>query len=482
MGWVTSWNSAIERYIKHIPPRSIAARLSVLFALAWASVFAVIGVYLYGGLGNALATRSAEHLTSMTELVRHVLDDVPSVERLVNEPELVTHLLVGHSDLRLSIYGDRGDVLFTSGTRFPDAAWSYIERPVANGITTGLLRDTDHSAYRLAAARLATDTPGFRDATILLALDVSEELRLLRTFRNNLLNALGGGLVVAAGIGFFIASRGLRPIVRIAQSARRITASHLQERLEIDRVPHELAALVESFNIMLVRLEDSFHRLSDFSADLAHELRIPLTNLLGRTQVTLSQVRGIDEYRETLESNVEEIEQLSKLVSDMLFLAQADRVEAALEFEEVDLRTESTRVAEYFSVACEERGIGINVRGQGVVRADRVMMRRAVGNLLSNAIRHSPDGERIEIEIERRAGAITISVMDRGPGIPPEQQSRNYDRFYRADPSRARHSGGSGLGLAIVRSIARLHGGIVAVSSDPGKPTVFALTLPAATA
>jgi two-component system, OmpR family, heavy metal sensor histidine kinase CusS len=451
----------------------------VFFALAWALVFAAIGWYLYEGLGKALATRSVEHLTSMTELVRHVLDEVPSVERLVSQPELVTHLLVGHSDLRLSVYGNRGDVIFTSsGTRFPDSAWASIERPAANGITTGLWRDTDHSAYRLTAARLGTDTPGFRDATILLALDVSEELRLLRAFRNNLLNAMGGGLIVAAVIGFFIASRGLRPIVRIAQSARRITASHLQERLDSEQVPDELAALVDSFNTMLARLEDSFRRLSDFSADLAHELRTPLTNLLGRTQVTLSQVRGVDEYRETLESNVEEIEQLSKLVSDMLFLAQADRAEAALELEEVDLHAESARVAEYFNVACEERGIEIDVRGQGVVRADRVMMRRAIGNLLSNAIRHSPDGERIEIEIERRAGTITISVNDRGPGIPPEQQSRIFDRFYRADPSRARHSGGSGLGLAIVRSIARLHGGMVAMSSDPGKPTVFALTLP----
>lgn len=472
--------SVIERAAMRAVPRSIAVRLSVLFALASALLFSAIGFYLYGALGKELAARNEEHLTSMVELVRHVLNDVPSLDRLREDPGLVTHLLVGHADLRLGIYTpDRRLLLSSSATPLPEATWAHIGAPQGQGITSGLWHDTARSAYRVAAARLSTDKPVLRDATLLLILDVTQEMRVLRTFRNKLLGAMAAGAALAAAIGFFIASRSLRPIVRIAQSARRITASQLQERLGMTGAPAELAALVESFNTMLARLEDSFRRLSDFSADLAHELRTPLTNLLGKTQVTLSRARTIDEYREALESNVEEIEHLSTLVSDMLFLAHADRAEAALDYDNVDLRAEAERLAEFFGVACEERGITIDVRGEASMRADRNMIHRAVGNLLSNAIRHSPDHERIDVVIDREQTRVTVSVIDRGPGISPEHQARIFDRFYRADPSRTRHSGGSGLGLAIVRSIARLHGGDVSTESAPGKATVFKIALPA---
>ena len=443
-------------------------------------LFAAIGFYLYGTVAKELAARNEDHLNSMTQLVRHVLDDVTSLEQLLADPGLVTHLLVGHADLRLTLYGpDRKPLLLSAGTPFPNEAWSHIDQPMAQGVTSGLWRDTAQSAYRLAAARIHTGAPGLQDSTILLALDVSQEMRVLRTFRNTLFGVMPLASLIAAAMGFLIASRGLRPIVRIAQSARRITASQLQERLDTRGIPEELAALVESFNVMLARLEDSFRRLSDFSADLAHELRTPLTNLLGRTQVTLAQKRSADEYREVLESNIEEVEQLARLVSDMLFIAQVDRAEAALDREDVQLRPELERVAEFFSVSCEERGITIAVSGEATVRADRTMLRRAAGNLISNAIRHSPDRERIDVVVGHDETKVTVSVIDRGAGVTPEHRSRIFDRFYRSDPSRTRNSGGSGLGLAIVRSIAKLHGGDVSIESEPGKPTVFTIALPA---
>jgi two-component system, OmpR family, heavy metal sensor histidine kinase CusS len=460
-------------------PRSIAARLCVLFALASALLFSAVGIYLHAALATELAARNEEHLRSMTKLVRHVLEDIPSLQQLANDPRLVTHLLVGHADLQLTVYAaDRRSLFSSSVAPLPDEIWAHVSEPKAQAITFGVWRADLQSAYRLAAARLATDKPGLEGATIVLALDASQEIRVLRAFRRNLVGSMGAALFIAAALGYFIASRGLRPIVRIAQSARLITASQLQERLATKGVPDELAALVESFNTMLARLEDAFRRLSDFSADLAHELRTPLTNVLGKSEVVLSRARKVDEYREALESNVDEMTHLSRLVSDMLFLAQADRAEAALDYEDVDLRGEIDRLAEFFSIACEARCVTVSVEGAAHVRADRMMMRRAIGNLLSNAIRHSPDGERVAIEIEMRGATAFVSVADRGPGIAPEHQSRVFDRFYRADPSRARDSGGSGLGLAIVRSIAKLHGGDVFVRSAPGKGTVFTLALP----
>ena len=450
----------------------------MLFALASALLFSGIAFYLYTSLAKELAARNEEHLTSMTELVRHVFDEVPSRDALVAEPALVTHLLVGHSDFRLVVYAADGRPIISSGTPLPDDAWTLLPEPQDNGITLALWRDTPQSGYRLAAARLSNDKPGLSGATILVALEVSQEVRVLESFRNSLFGAMAAALLVAAAIGYFIASRGLRPIVRIAESARRITASQLQDRLATEAVPEELAALAESFNTMLARLEDSFRRLSDFSADLAHELRTPLTNLLGRSQVVLSRARTIDEYREALESNVEEIEHLSKLVADMLFLAHADQAETALQYTDVDLRAEADHLVDFFSLPCEERSITIAVRGHAHVHADRTMVRRAIGNLLSNAIRHSPEGERIDVVIENDARTAAVSVLDRGSGVTPEHQTRIFGRFYRADPSRTRHSGGSGLGLAIVQSISRLHGGDVSITSAPGEATVFTIKFP----
>jgi two-component system heavy metal sensor histidine kinase CusS len=208
-------------------------------------------------------------------------------------------------------------------------------------------------------------------------------------------------------------------------------------------------------------------------------LRTPLTSLLGRTQVMLLHERSAEEYREALESSVEEIERLSRLVVDMLFLAQADSAHAALEREEIDLRHEVETLFEFFAIGCEERGVALRVHGEARACGDRGMLRRALSNLLSNAIRHSPDGARVDVTLERGANEARATVTDQGAGIAPEHLPRVFDRFYRADPSRTRDSGGTGLGLAIVKSIVTMHGGTVSASSDPRKATSFTISLPA---
>lgn len=451
----------------------------MLFAVASALLLSAIGQYLYGALEKEVAAQHQDHLNGMAELVIYSMDQLPSYDAVARDPRLVAHLLVGHGDMKLWIYDNAGRTIFSSAEpQIPHDVWANVRAPYRHPAPARLWLGPPNKPHRFTVAAYESDKSTMAPATIVLALDISDEHAVLQSFKVSVFGALAGGSILAAVIGFLIARRGLQPVVRIAESAHRITASQLNERLDTKGTPHELAALVDSFNTMLSRLEDSFRRLSDFSADLAHELRTPLTNLLGRTQVMLSQRRSTDEYREALESNVEDIEQLSSLVSDMLFLAQADHAEAALDFETVDLRMEAERLIEFFSTASEERGIALTVQGTGEIRADRHKVRRALSNLLSNAIRHSPDGEPVDILIEQnKAHTVIVSVIDRGPGIPPEHQARIFDRFYRADPSRARKSGGAGLGLAIVRSIAALHGGDVGVSSRPGR-TSFELMLP----
>jgi two-component system heavy metal sensor histidine kinase CusS len=459
--------------------QSITVRMSVLFATASALVLVGLAAVLYEEIDDAQAERQRRPLIGLATVLRNMMDDIPSVEYFDEHPNAVGHLLGSHPFMSLRIYGEDGRTLFASShTVVPKEAWAGLAPADAQQVAVGLWQPARHSAYRLAVTRFSSERPEIGRGLIVLALDVSEPLRLLGAFRTRILLAVPAAVLVVGLIGFFIARAGLRPIARVAESARHVTARHLNERLDLTGVPTELQDLASSFNTMLGRLEDSFRRLSDFSADLAHELRTPLTSLLGRTRLVLSKTRSAAEYREALELSVGEIERLAALASYMLFLAQAEHTPVVLARGDVDLRDEVERLIEFFGIAAEERGIALQAHGRATVSADRAMLRQALSNLLSNAIRHSPDGERVDVVLERSEGAVTASVVDRGPGLSPADASHIFDRFYRTEPSRARHSGGAGLGLAITRSIMKMHGGDVSVQSEPGKSTVFMLRIP----
>jgi two-component system heavy metal sensor histidine kinase CusS len=230
---------------------------------------------------------------------------------------------------------------------------------------------------------------------------------------------------------------------------------------------------------MLSRLEDAFGRLSAFSSDLAHEFRTPLNNLIGQAQVALTRARNADEYRTVIESSLEECERLSRLVRDMLFLAQADHGEAALATERFDLRLAVDKVVESYEPLAEERRVRVAVEGAGLVVADRPLLERAIANLLSNALKHTPEGGTVRVRVARESDAATrLDLENPGPGIPAAHLPRVFDRFYRVETGRERAGTSTGLGLSIVKSIAEMHGGAVEASSTPGKTTRFTLRLP----
>jgi two-component system heavy metal sensor histidine kinase CusS len=274
---------------------------------------------------------------------------------------------------------------------------------------------------------------------------------------------------------------------RIAATAGRISAQALNERLSLDDTPEEFLESTLAFNHMLDRLEDSFKRLSEFSSDLAHDLRTPINNLLGEAQVALSRPREASEYRAVLESAVEEYERLSRMLENMLFLARADNAQARAAPQWIDLREALGKILSYYELLAEERNIrlALEVRAQKGGRprawADELMLNRAVGNLLSNALRHGrPDCTVTVKAVACGDGSAEIEVANPGSGIAAEHLPRIFDRFYRPCSSREESSAGSGLGLAIVKSIAELHGGKVGVKSEPGLQTTFTLSLPAA--
>jgi two-component system heavy metal sensor histidine kinase CusS len=260
---------------------------------------------------------------------------------------------------------------------------------------------------------------------------------------------------------------------------RAVQADRLHLRLESEEVPAELKTLVDSFNRMISRLEDSFDRLSHFSADIAHELRTPLTNLITQTQVSLGRSRSLMEYRELLYSNLEEQERLSKMVNDMLWLAQNEQGLLKPVWEPLDLKREVGAVFEFFEALAEEKHIRLTVEGPpSTLVGDQAMLRRALSNLISNAIRYTPVEEEIRVRVGSRGDqSVLLSVENPGPDIPADHLPRLFDRFYRVDPSRQREREGAGLGLAIVKSIIDAHEGNIEVTSERGV-TRFSIRFP----
>ncbi|TXH96721.1 MAG: heavy metal sensor histidine kinase, partial [Pseudomonas sp.] len=244
-------------------------------------------------------------------------------------------------------------------------------------------------------------------------------------------------------------------------------------------VPSEMRPMLEAFNAMLARLEDAFARLSGFSADIAHELRTPLSNLITQTQVTLSQPRSSEVYFEALHDNLEELQQLSQMVNDMLFLTKAEHVLLPTRCEPLQLGQELNLLAEYYTPLAEDRQVHLSVYGEATASADRGLLRRALSNLIDNALRFTPPGGELRLTASTRVGLCRLEVANQGATIAIEQCQRLFDRFYRADPARregnAEHAG---LGLAITRSIVRAHGGEIRCESADGW-TRFILELPA---
>ena len=313
----------------------------------------------------------------------------------------------------------------------------------------------------------------------LVALDLSHHTHFLASVRNATWAGVAIAAFLAALVGWFAAHRGLAPLRRVTATASALSAQQLGQRLNENDAPREVREHVEAFNGMLERLEAAFQRLADYSADIAHELRTPISNLMTQTQVALSRPRSNDEYQDILASNIEEYERIARMVSDMLFLAKAEQNALAQASAPIDLACEADALIDFYEALAEEHHIRIERHGSAVVAGDRLMLRRALSNLLSNALRHTPDGGQITIAIDIAAdgAALGLSVSNVGDPIAPDQLERIFDRFHRGSSLRERHGEGAGLGLAITRLIVQAHGGEVVASSKAGT-TTFTISLP----
>jgi two-component system heavy metal sensor histidine kinase CusS len=441
-------------------------------------VFSVTGA-LYWALARHLDREDDEFLTDKARLLRVLLAEGPgdsaALQQAVRGDR--THRPFGHINVR--VLDDRGQALLeTPGFAAVLAAEEFPD-PVA--LDDAPLRGTEverpaGKTYRIVAVRT---TIGAQDRTLQLAFDRTAETALLRRYRRNLWIALGAALLVCGVVAHQVARRGLRPLADITAAARRVQATTLHARLPVRRQPAEVAALAETFNAMLDRLEESFRRLDRFAADIAHELRTPVNNLRGEAEVALGQPRSPEAYREVLGSCLEECGRLTRLIDSLLFLARAQGAKVPLTTERVRVARELEAVCAFYEAAAAEAGVVLAVRADDVVAdLDRTLFQRAVANLVANALAHTPAAGTVTLSAEGSGACLRVGVEDTGSGIAPEHLPYLFDRFYRADPARTTASGRVGLGLAIVKSIAELHGGTATVASTVGRGTRVTLTIP----
>lgn len=441
---------------------SLGNRLALLFAACTAIVSLGAGLLFSHASAQHFIELDQQLLESRLSQLRSQLSGVATLAQL--QPRLpALRLELGHqADLGLRILGSDGAPWFDSRQALPE--------PAPPGLATLHGEGVD---YRSLVVPLDADAPG--SPRLALYLDITHHQHFLQGMQRLIWLTVGLSALATALLGAWAARRGLRPLRQMGQVAASVSARSLTTRLPDTQLPEELAELAATVNAMLQRLDDAFQRLSAFSADIAHELRTPLSNLLTHTQVTLTRPRSLEAYREALHDNLEELQGMAQMVNDMLFLAKADHGLLVPGQSTLALHQEVDALLEYYTPLAEDGEVQLRREGEAMLCGDRHMLRRALSNLLDNALRHTPAGGQIRVSL---APGVQICVANTGAGIDAAAIPRLFDRFYRADPARqAGNSEHAGLGLAITRSIVQAHGGSIRAECEGGW-TRFVIELP----
>jgi two-component system heavy metal sensor histidine kinase CusS len=456
---------------------SLRTRLSLFFGVAIAAIVVGVSVMMYAELVHQLHEKEELEMQDDLQIQMEVFKSLAKRQRPTQWQHEWSEQQEDGGRFAWQLTGPGGAVLqaspnaaaFGAGFARPDRPRHDQRVQDGAGGKPRFLLVASLDAERIAG-------PGTR---LRGALDVSQDERVLRRYLRKLALVVAATTCAAAGLGWLLVWRGLAPLRAISAAIGRINANGLHTRIADETWPSDLRQLALAFDDMLARLERSFDQLSRFSSDLAHEFRSPINNLVAAASVTLGRARDVGEYQNTLEVMVEEGNRLSRMVSSMLFLARADNAQQTVRREALEAREEFARLIAFFEVMADELGVDLRAEGDCRLMADAMLLRRALSNLLSNALRYTPRGGTVTLRAAVDGDTGVLAVVDNGCGIAPEHLPHLFDRFYRADPARSAPDS-TGLGLAVVRSIAELHGGAVTVSSEPGKGAAFALRLPLA--
>lgn len=445
--------------------RSIAARLAALFALAALIVFSLVGYVLDSALGTELRQHQLEQINTKFTDIEYVLKrmrEPAQWERLHNKLDALTP--PDHST-QYWILSDDPQIRYGQ-------ALAEITGMSQGARGIGELRIGDKDDPMVIRSGYFPPDAGRAAFRFVVGVDSASYIRTRHAFESVLLGLSAAGVVLAGVIGFVIAHWGLAPLRRLSEEAHALSPSALSHRLNVAKLPSELSDLGTSFNGALDRMEGAYQQLEGFNADVTHELRTPLANLIGQTQVALSRERTVEQLEEVLQSNLEDLERLRSIVNDMLFLARADQGERPLHLVPTSLAAEVNKTVEFLDFVMDEAGVRVRVEGDAQAPIESSLFRRAVTNLLHNAIRHSQAESEIVIDVSAGPAMARIAVSNPGPEIPNEHLGRLFDRFYRVDAARPNSWENHGLGLAIVKAVAAMHAGGVFAASHDGVTTV----------
>ena len=458
--------------LKRTKPRPIASQLVLFFTLAAALLLCCgLGVFYWIFVRHAFAEDNAVLADKVSALSADFNEGGP---KIFGE-ELKAHRAGEHAPYWIRVLDSEGRT--AAETPEMNRLLPSDVFPPAQSTTSPLRSPKDYrTAGKLFSLVATNEKSSGKTYTIQVAQDRSSDEQVERECGILLIVVLSGGILASALIAITVTRHGLRPLGQMTRSLERIGPTHLNERVAPGGWPRELQPLAVAFDDMLARLDVSFTRLSQFSADLAHELRTPIANILGEAQVALTRDRTSDEYRQVIESTVAECERLSGIVDNLLFVARADAAREQIARKQFDGRAAGEKIATFYRTIAEDRHVAINCTGEGEIYGDPVLFERAVGNLVDNALRFTPEGGTIQISIRVKAVHSEVAVSDSGCGIAPEHLPRVFDRFYRAESSRG--ADGAGLGLALVKSIVDLHGGSVRIQSEVNCGTTVVLIFP----
>ena len=454
---------------------SLAARLTVSYALTTALLLTLLGVSMYLLVATEFRRDDNRFMDDTVSLLQAILADRDDILQVLQR-ELPRDLEAFHFNrYQLRLQDTQGKVLYASAA-FPTTL-DLHRLPVYPEGENGQVTVMSHYLVLAASARLGRRPQ--RPVVLYVAVDNSSKMETLTVYRNSLVVVFVVGTLAALGLSGWIARRGLLPLTSMTATIQRIRFLGLTQRGRISQSgwPSELTGLAHAFDQLLDELEQGVERLSHFSTDLAHEFRTPLTNISLQAELLLQAARTPEDYQAGLNSVLEEIDRLSTLVERLLFLARMEHPEE-LHLQVLSARAVAERVVDFYSASAAEQNVVLEVMGEARVESDPTLFEAALGNLLSNALRYTPEGGKIQVALEERDGVAEVSVRDTGKGISPEHLPFLLDRFYRADRSRSLDGKGFGLGLALVKSIMLVHRGEVTIQSQLGQGTRVSLRFP----
>jgi two-component system heavy metal sensor histidine kinase CusS len=447
-----------------MPKRSISVHLALMFALSALLIVSVIGILLRSSLHDSLQKQMHNELLFRESLMSPWITARTSTDGWSTLANKFTVLTNSEGErVRYWIVSD--NPRFSMGGTPPvGVQWSSLQ------VGFNKVPGASEGACSLFLLVKTIPANGERpELRYVVAIDSTPYMGTLDAFTRTLLIITALGVVIVALLGYIVSRIGLRPVGALSKQAQQLAPEDPGQRLNTRALPEELQQLASSFNGVLERQEIAWRQLESFNADVAHELRTPLTNLIGQTQLGLSRRRSHDELEELLGSNLEELERMTSIVNDMLFLSHAHAGE------HVSLREETLKTAEYVEPSFSEKQLSLDIQGDVTAHIDRRLFHRSLANLLENSARHSPSNSTVRVRLSEKGHQACVEVSNPGDPIAPEHLHRLFERFYRVDTSRARSDTHHGLGLSIVRAVAIMHRGDVFARSEGGINT-FGLT------